>query len=382
VTFRVDDVPGTDSFGVELDNFSLIRHDLAVDDVNVVQTAGASGQAVFGVSLTFPQSTTVMVDYTTTPGTGTPGIDYLPASGTLIFLPGETSKTVPVTIPADARHKGTQTFFLDLSGASGGATISRARGTAFVLSDNANHPPQPAGPGDQAVQAGQALDLQLSAGDADLPKQTLTFSLVQGPSGLTVSPNGQLTWTTDSTTSPGAYSVLVQVSDGETVTPTAFTVTVSEPPPPPNPGPGPSPGGATGQPNPTGPTTPPATESGSSVVPPSGQDVLSAVISSITEGHGPVNAATTAAPVVGSSSIDLQTISRELPTGVITVSGLTDTVVSVPDRSALPVPPVTLAPGVPSARPFPSVAGSGYAEPADSELDWLLGPKTNPTEVE
>jgi hypothetical protein len=136
VTFQVDDVPGTDQFGIELDNYTLTRHDLAVNNVNVVQSATTAGQLVFDVSLTSPLSTPVTVNYTTTPGTGTPGIDYAATSGTLTFNPGDTSQTVVVTIPADARPKGTETFFLDLSGATGGVTVSQPRGTASVITDN------------------------------------------------------------------------------------------------------------------------------------------------------------------------------------------------------------------------------------------------------
>ena len=47
-------------------------------------------------------SATVTVDYATADGTATAGADYTAASGTLTFDPGETAKTVDVTVLDDA----------------------------------------------------------------------------------------------------------------------------------------------------------------------------------------------------------------------------------------------------------------------------------------
>jgi len=46
-------------------------------------------------------ATTVTVDFGTGDGTATSGSDYLPASGTLSFEPGETLKTVDVSVLGD-----------------------------------------------------------------------------------------------------------------------------------------------------------------------------------------------------------------------------------------------------------------------------------------
>jgi hypothetical protein len=96
--------------------------------------------------------------------------------------------------------------------------------------------------------------LQLSASDADLPKQTLTFSLVSGPAGLAVSPNGQLAWMTAATTAPGASPVSVQVSDGVDIASAMFQVTVSAALALPQPSPGiPAPPPGMTAPQPQGP---------------------------------------------------------------------------------------------------------------------------------
>jgi Domain of unknown function (DUF4214) len=136
--------------------------------------------------------------------------------------------------------------------------VSQPQGTAFVASDNANHPPQLTSPGDQTIQAGQTLSLQLSAPDADLPKQTLTFSLLSGPAGLTLSPSGQLTWMTTTTTAAGTSPVSVQVSDGVDVASATFQVTVSAAAAPGSPGTpaGPAPQPSPGTPAPGSPGAP------------------------------------------------------------------------------------------------------------------------------
>src|SRR6185436_15773129 len=50
-----------------------------------------------------------------------------------------------------------------------------------------------------------------SATDADLPANNLTFTLVSGPAGLTVSPTGVIAWTPTEAQGPGTYPVQVKV---------------------------------------------------------------------------------------------------------------------------------------------------------------------------
>ncbi|MEN9676382.1 MAG: hypothetical protein RIS76_2278, partial [Verrucomicrobiota bacterium] len=76
-----------------------------------------------------------------------------------------------------------------------------------------NTAPTLATPSDQSVEELAPLDLSLSASDADLPAQTLTFSPVSGPEGLTVSPTGAVTWTPTEAQGPGSYPVVVRVTD-------------------------------------------------------------------------------------------------------------------------------------------------------------------------
>ena len=73
----------------------------------------------FTVSLSRAARDGVSVDYETADGTATAGEDYTAVSGTLVFPPGETERTVAVAILDDAIDEGRETFFLRLSNPQG-----------------------------------------------------------------------------------------------------------------------------------------------------------------------------------------------------------------------------------------------------------------------
>ena len=78
---------------------------------------------------------TVTVDYETVDGTATAGADYTAAGGTLTFDPGETAKTVNVTVLDDAHDDTEETLTLTLSNASG-ARIRDAEGTGTIVNSD------------------------------------------------------------------------------------------------------------------------------------------------------------------------------------------------------------------------------------------------------
>jgi hypothetical protein len=57
------------------------------------------------------------------------------------------------------------------------------------------------------------LNFTLIGRDSDLPAQRLTFSLVRGPRGMTVSPSGALVWNPTEDQGPSTNTVEVRVSD-------------------------------------------------------------------------------------------------------------------------------------------------------------------------
>jgi len=106
--------------------------------------------------------------------------------------------------------------------------------TGFSITVNevvGNTPPQLAAIGSQAVDETIALALSLSATDIDVPAQTLTYSLVSGPEGLSVNPSGLVEWTPTGEQGPNSYLVRVRVSDDGDPIQSAereFSITVRE----------------------------------------------------------------------------------------------------------------------------------------------------------
>ena len=76
----------------------------------------SAGTAIISVQLATPFAQTVYVDYTTANGTARAGSDYITASGTLIFTPGETNRSFPITILSDSVMETNETVLLSLSG--------------------------------------------------------------------------------------------------------------------------------------------------------------------------------------------------------------------------------------------------------------------------
>jgi hypothetical protein len=85
----------------------------------VVVTAedGQGGSAVITATLSKAYGDPVTVHYATTNGAALAGSDYSATSGTLSFLPGETSKTFNVTILNDPIVEADEMLTLSLSGA-------------------------------------------------------------------------------------------------------------------------------------------------------------------------------------------------------------------------------------------------------------------------
>lgn len=89
----------------------------------------------FTVSLSNPSSQTVTVHYATADDTAIDGQDYTATSGTVTFDPGETSKTVPVSVLPNTTNEATEQFFLNLDTPTG-ATIADGQGIGYIFDDD------------------------------------------------------------------------------------------------------------------------------------------------------------------------------------------------------------------------------------------------------
>ena len=79
----------------------------------------------------------VTIHFATTNGTGTAGVDFVPTTGTLIFLPGETSKVMVVQSLDDNRIAGNKTFSVILSAPGMGATLGAPSTATVTVVDGA-----------------------------------------------------------------------------------------------------------------------------------------------------------------------------------------------------------------------------------------------------
>lgn len=115
---------------------------LSVDDVSAPE---GRQSAAFTLSLSRESGKIVTVAYATGDGSAAAPGDYTSRSGTIIFMAGETSKTVSVALVNDALVEPDETFTLTLSSAFN-ATLSDGRGVATILDDDAAPPPPPPPP--------------------------------------------------------------------------------------------------------------------------------------------------------------------------------------------------------------------------------------------
>ena len=112
---------------------------LSIDDVTVAEGAGT---ATFTVTRSGATGGTTTVDYTTADGTASAGSDYTATSGSLSFAPGETSKTITVSITDDSDVEGSEGFTVELSNiadaSSSAESISDSSGAGTITDDDKN----------------------------------------------------------------------------------------------------------------------------------------------------------------------------------------------------------------------------------------------------
>jgi hypothetical protein len=110
---------------------------LSINDVT--QNEGNSGTTsfTFTVSLAQASGVPVTVQFATGDGTAAAGSDYTATNGTLTFAPGETSKTITVSVLGNAVNEANETFNVTLSNASGGTPISIPTGIGTIVNDDA-----------------------------------------------------------------------------------------------------------------------------------------------------------------------------------------------------------------------------------------------------
>jgi hypothetical protein len=150
----------------------------AVDDVTIDEGAEGLTTAAFTVRRQFNTSGSAAVDYFTTNGTATAGVDYQPVSGTLAFGNGQLFRTVVVQVNGDAIDEADETFFLNLDGALD-AGFTRMKATATITDDDLAATPTPT-PTPTPTATISINDIQRNEGNSGQTDFTFTVSRTTG----------------------------------------------------------------------------------------------------------------------------------------------------------------------------------------------------------
>ena len=130
------------------------------------------------------------VDYATSDGTATAGLDYETKAGTLSFAAGETGQSITIPILNDGLREANETFRVTLSNPSAGASLGTPAAVTVVIYDN---DPGASGNGPSVSEGDGEVVLFVERGnDVNLEPFTVDFATLDGESsGFGVAKAGQ-----------------------------------------------------------------------------------------------------------------------------------------------------------------------------------------------
>ena len=209
------------TYSVVVDNGSQVTSDGAVLTVNQPPTLAAIlDQAVnelatltVASSATDPENATLTYQLTQAP------------AGASVDASGVVSWT-----PTEAQGPSTNTFTLQVAD-NGTPPLTDSKSFTVMVAE-VNAAPVLTVPADQTIAEQTTLSVSASATDADLPANTLTFALLNPPSGMTInSASGAISWTPSESQGPSTNVITVTVTDNGSPSLSAtntFTVKVTE----------------------------------------------------------------------------------------------------------------------------------------------------------
>ena len=217
---------------------------LSINDVSQLE----NGTFTFTITSSHATDTAITgtIDTADIAGEALAGTDYTALVGVTFTILGDstdTTDTVTVGVTTDAIVEDDETFHVNLSAPlfGGAADATRAtftggdaQGLGTIENDDTagNQAPTLAAITDMITKMGTAVTFTAVGNDADLPAQTLLYSLVGGgPAGATInSTTGVFSWTPTETVgnSPGQFAITVSVSDGQLTATQTCTVTVNQ----------------------------------------------------------------------------------------------------------------------------------------------------------
>jgi sugar lactone lactonase YvrE len=161
----------------------------------VIRRYGAASQEAFTVSLDYPSANPITVSYATADGSATAGTNYTAASGTVVFAPGETTKTILVQTVDDGVADPTRAFTVSLSSPVN-ATLGGSQGIGTILDDTKFY----------VVDGGSSdRTYQYASSGAALGNNALT-SGDTAPRGVATTAAGTTEWVVDANKTVYVYS--------------------------------------------------------------------------------------------------------------------------------------------------------------------------------
>jgi probable HAF family extracellular repeat protein len=120
---------------------TILDDEPSISISDVTKSEGKKGKSTpftFTVTLSATYDQPVTMSFQTVNGTARTGNnDYIARTGTLTFAPGETTKTITITVKGDNRREGHETFYLDLFGLSPNLSgFTKNRGIGTILNDD------------------------------------------------------------------------------------------------------------------------------------------------------------------------------------------------------------------------------------------------------
>ena len=112
---------------------------ISVQGVSTIEGNSGTKTMLFTFTLNKPSETPISFNFATQNGTATSGnvspADYSARSGSITFAPGQTTRTVAITIYGDTRVEANETFALNLSSVQG-ATLAQNFATGTINNDD------------------------------------------------------------------------------------------------------------------------------------------------------------------------------------------------------------------------------------------------------
>ena len=231
---RLHSVTGPTTLGV------LNRAQLTIldDETDVVRFSSATidaGENAGTVSLYVvrdgPATGEVTVEYAAGGGSASPGSDYLPASGTLVWGDGDTgSKTIPLSIVNDAFHEDDETVVVALSEPTGAAIVGSPSAATVTIVDDDGPRLQFSSVSYQAAETGGSVELTVkrfggAAGAVSVDWATADGTAAAGADYLADS--GTLSWADGDATDRAI--VLTVLDDADVEGGEQFQVILSNP---------------------------------------------------------------------------------------------------------------------------------------------------------